>query len=146
MVRLIVDRERVLLPLQRELPLGDAIGDAADGAAEVLVLVGLIAGDVVEAEDDIGELAGLVGDVDLGDGGAERHHLDGDPLLVLEGKGFDSRAVGGFPNGVGPFTSSVNDGVDISTRCEGGEERRGNMDAPGLRAIAGLLVLRNQTK
>src|SRR5262249_4209754 len=47
------------------------------GAAEVLVAVAEIVGRVVEAEDDVVDLAVLVGDADRGDGGAEVHDLDG---------------------------------------------------------------------
>jgi len=62
-VGLVVDREFIFLAFERELPLGDAIGDSAHGAAEVLIPVGLVACHVVETEDNVGELALLIGDV-----------------------------------------------------------------------------------
>ena len=43
--------------VQAELPAGDAVGVPTDGAAEVGVLAGLVAGDLVEPEHDIGPVA-----------------------------------------------------------------------------------------
>ena len=65
-----------------EVMAGDAIGVAAGRATEVLVAVGEIVRRRVEAERDIGELAALVGNVQLGDRGAERHELDLDTIFV----------------------------------------------------------------
>ena len=60
-VRAVVRGERVILAVDRELALGDAVGDAAGGAAEVAVGGRFVAGDVVEAEHDVGHLPFLSG-------------------------------------------------------------------------------------
>ena len=65
----VVDGERVGLAVEREASLGDAIGVAADERPEVSRLAG-IAVERVEAEDDVGELAGLVGDGERDDDAA----------------------------------------------------------------------------
>ena len=94
MIGTVVGGQRVFLAIERELALGDAIGDAAGGAAEILVILGLIAGDRVEAEYDIGGLALLVGHVQFGERRAAGHDLRDHALVVLEGVKFDRRSVG----------------------------------------------------
>ncbi len=91
-VRAVVGRQGVLLAVEGELALGDAVGDAADGAAEVRV-VAEIAFQVVEAEDDVGQLAVLVGDVQLGEGGAVGDDLGLGAAGVGEGEFLDHGAV-----------------------------------------------------
>ncbi len=71
----LVDRELGLAAVEDELALVDAIGEPAGDAAEVLVVGGEVAGFVVEAQHDVGQLAAAVGHVELGERAAA-----GDPL------------------------------------------------------------------
>ena len=68
----VVLRELVLLAVQGDLALVDAVRVAADGGAEVrLVVVREIVGDLVEAQDDVLHLALVVRDEDGDDAAAE---------------------------------------------------------------------------
>ncbi len=90
----VVDGQLVFLAVQRELALGDTVGDAAGGGAEVMIGLGLVAGHVVEAEDHVGGLAVLVGDVQLDQGGAVGDDLGAHPFGILESISLNWCAVG----------------------------------------------------
>src|SRR5262249_32009523 len=73
----------------------DAVGDTADDATEVRVALE-VAVEVVEAEDDVGELAVAVGDVQLGDDAAVVGDLDRHAFGVGEYVQLDRRTLGGL--------------------------------------------------
>ena len=98
-VRPVVDRQLVVFALEGELPLGDSVGDAAGGTAEVLVPFALVSGDVVEAEDHICELALLVGNLQLGESGSARDQAGDHPGLVAKRVPFDRLARAGLAEG-----------------------------------------------
>ena len=60
MVGIIVSRQCVLFTIERKLALGDAVADAACGAAKVLVAVALVAGHVVKTVNHVHQIAVLI--------------------------------------------------------------------------------------
>lgn len=80
-------------PLSSESSLGDAVGEAADGCAEVGRIAEVI-GQRVERERDIGQAAVAIRRFDGGDRGPVRHELDAKPLGVGQGVQIDCLAVG----------------------------------------------------
>jgi hypothetical protein len=68
--------EHVVVVVESELAVGDTIADAAGAATEVLVGIGLVAGHVIKAEDDIVEEAGAIGHSHRDESGAVIRHVD----------------------------------------------------------------------
>src|SRR5439155_23179500 len=79
----IVLGEAVRRAVEGELPLGDAIGVAADDRAEVRRVLE-VAGEAVEAEHDIVELSRAAGRADRRDDPAVRDDLDFDAVRIRE--------------------------------------------------------------
>ena len=122
-VRPVVLRERVLLPVERELALRDAVGVAADQAAEE-VLRGHVAGEVLVAEDHVRGLAGPVLREDRDDEAPLVRHRDGGSALALQ------REQEGLA-GLGPAEGLLLDagrGVCGHGGSSGGEEDGGGGD------------------
>ena len=87
----VVDRQRIRLAVERELPLGDPVGHPAHRGAEVGVLA-QVAVERVEPERHVGDLPVPVRGLDRDDGRAVGGHLHGD-LAVPERVEVDGLAV-----------------------------------------------------
>ena len=106
MVGIIVSRQCVLFTIERKLALGDAVTNAAGGAAKVLVTVALVAGHVVKAVNHVHQIAVLIRQVQFHERGAVGGHLGDQTVLVGErvnlcrftGFGFTKTR---FGNGIG---------------------------------------------
>ena len=88
----IVGRQRVLLAVERELGIGDAVGVAAGDDAEIRVLAGVVV-DIAEAEDDVVDLAVAVRHLDRGDDAAIVDHANRHVLGVGQCVLDDGRSV-----------------------------------------------------
>ena len=90
----VVGGQLVFLAVERELALGDAVGDPAVVGAEI-GMAAEVPFEIVESEDDVGDLAVPIGHVDLGDDGAVGDDFDGH-FAVREHVLFDRSPVRGF--------------------------------------------------
>ena len=95
----IVGGQGVLVAVEGEVAVGDAVSVASDDRAHVGAVVGEVAGFIAVhggvAEDHVADFAGAVGGFDGGDVGSPGDDFDFEGL-VLEGVGVDGSAVGGF--------------------------------------------------
>src|SRR5208337_2375889 len=91
----VVERKGVLLAIQGEMSLGDAIGVAPDGGPEK-GLIAQIALQVAETQHHIAGLAAVIGHVQLGQGRAIGNHLGPRTLGVFQRVCHDDRAIGQF--------------------------------------------------
>src|SRR5262249_27150771 len=93
-IRPVVRGEFVFLAVEREPRLGDTVGDAPRGRAEVR-MTAKVPFEIVETEDDVGDFAISIGDFDRSDDGPESDDLDAH-FAVRERVQFDRSAVRGF--------------------------------------------------
>ncbi len=93
MIRIVVDRQRVLLAIQREFTLGDPIANSAGGATGAGIRFRFITGKIIETQNDIIHFAASIGHVEFHQSCAAGHHFDGHARVVVQRIEFDSGAI-----------------------------------------------------
>src|SRR5579872_3709808 len=101
------------MAVERETALADAVGEAADGGAEVVAVIEVLLR-AVESEDDVSRLAGAVRSVERLDTGTEGDDPYPDARPAREVHRLDAGAVGKRPEGCAP------------RRCGAGVRHRGD--------------------
>ncbi len=94
-IRTVVQRHLIVLAVQRELALGDAVGEAPDRGAEILRLA-QVAGCIRVAQHHVGHLAVAVGQQQGLQAGAEVDHPRGDAVVIAQGDRLDRAAALGL--------------------------------------------------
>lgn len=89
----IVNLKRIIVAVEREFTLGDAVGDSSNGGAEPWVILSHIALNIVKAENDIGEMAGAIGNPQFGERCAIGDYLGNRALRICKGEHLNRSAV-----------------------------------------------------
>ncbi len=97
MMGAVVGGEAVVLAVQVEAPVGDAIGAASDDAAEIGAVALHVTIESVEAEGDVAGMAVSVGRFQRDEGCAVVHYRSGCAVLVAQREQGDDGIVGEFP-------------------------------------------------
>ena len=93
MIQIIVDRQRVLFSVQRELAFSDSIANATSRASEILVIFRFVTRNVIPTEDTIRDRSVLVGQMQFSQRRTASHDLGHKPLAAFQRVNFNGRTV-----------------------------------------------------